>query len=203
MNWLKTGGPLMYALLVMSIIGLAVVIERLIYFKSNESGNFNKVRGQVKSHVEKKEIKEAIVVLNGNKSAASRVVKEVLAYWYRSNTDNINSLEEKAKEAGLAQLPGLERNMWLLGIVAHASPLLGLLGTVTGMITAFNAVAVHGTGDPAVLANGISEALLTTAGGLFVAIPALILYNFLNKKIDDAINDMEKISTEVINYFRS
>ena len=87
-------------------------------------------------------------------------------------------------------------------MVAHVTPLLGLLGTVTGMIKAFQAVAIHGTGDAAVLAEGISEALFTTAGGLFVAIPAMIIYNYYNKKIDNTINDMEKASTEVINYFR-
>ena len=66
----------------------------------------------------------------------------------------------------------------------------------------FQAVAVHGTGDASILAEGISEALFTTAGGLFVAIPALIIYNYYNKKIDNIITDMEKGSTEVINYFR-
>ena len=70
------------------------------------------------------------------------------------------------------------------------------------MIKAFQAVAIHGTGDAKILASGISEALFTTAGGLFVAIPALIIYNYYNRKIDEIINDMEKGSTEVINYFR-
>ncbi len=92
--------------------------------------------------------------------------------------------------------------MWLLSVVAHTTPLIGLLGTVTGMIKAFQAVSLHGTGDASVLASGISQALLTTAGGLFVAIPSIILYNYFNKKIDDQINDMEKGSAELINYFR-
>ena len=70
------------------------------------------------------------------------------------------------------------------------------------MIKAFQAVALHGTGDPAVLANGISEALFTTAGGLFVAIPALIFYNYFNKKIDRIIGDMEITTTELINHYR-
>ena len=72
--------------------------------------------------------------------------------------------------------------MWLLSLAANASPLLGLLGTVTGMITAFNSIALNGTGDAGVLAKGISEALYTTAGGLIVAIPCMIFYNYFNKK---------------------
>ena len=130
------------------------------------------------------------------------VLKEVLSFWNKTNTTNIVTLEEKAREAALSQIPLLERNMWLLSIVAHTTPLIGLLGTVTGMIKAFQAVAIHGTGDAKILASGISEALFTTAGGLFVAIPALIIYNYYNRKIDEIINDMEKGSTEVINYFR-
>ena len=95
-----------------------------------------------------------------------------------------------------------ERNMWLLSLAANASPLLGLLGTVTGMITAFNSIALNGTGDAGILAKGISEALYTTAGGLFVAIPCMIFYNYFNKRIDLVVADIEKTCTELLNYFR-
>ncbi|MGL5054860.1 MAG: MotA/TolQ/ExbB proton channel family protein [Fusobacteriaceae bacterium] len=202
MQWMRNGGPLMYFILMMSIAGLTAAIERFLYFRLNEGGNFSKIKNNVKQHIERKEIKEAIIILNGNKNASSRVIKDVLTYWYRTNTTNLVSIEEKAKESMLAQMPALEKNMWILSLVAHATPLLGLLGTVTGMMAAFSAVALHGTGDPAVLASGISEALITTAGGLFVAIPALVIYNYFNKKIDDSISEMEKSATEMINFFR-
>lgn len=114
----------------------------------------------------------------------------------------MEALEEKGKEVAIQQLRYLERNMWLISVAAHVAPLVGLLGTVTGMIKAFQAVALYGTGDPAVLAKGISEALYTTAGGLFVAIPAMILYNYYNKKIDSIVSDIEQSSTELLNYFR-
>ena len=100
------------------------------------------------------------------------------------------------------QIKLLERNMWLLSLAANASPLLGLLGTVTGMITAFNSIALNGTGDAGILAKGISEALYTTAGGLFVAIPCMIFYNYFNKRIDLVVADIEKTCTELLNYFR-
>ncbi|MGL4980481.1 MAG: MotA/TolQ/ExbB proton channel family protein [Fusobacteriaceae bacterium] len=202
MHWIKAGGPLMIAIFIMAVVGLTIIVERTIYFKLNEKGNMSKIKTAIKQHIEKSEIKEAIILLNSNKSSTAKVIKEILTFWYRTNTTNITSLEEKAKEAMLVQLPLLERRMWVLSVVAHVTPLLGLLGTVTGMIQAFQAVAAHGTGDPAILAGGISEALLTTAGGLFVAIPALICYNYLDKKIDFTIGEMEKYSTEFINFFR-
>ncbi len=164
--------------------------------------NQNKVREILRKYIEEDNLKGAIGYLSNSQSSTGLVLKEILSFWNKTNTTNIVTLEEKAREAALSQIPLLERNMWLLSIVAHTTPLIGLLGTVTGMIKAFQAVALHGTGDAKILASGISEALFTTAGGLFVAIPALIIYNYYNRRIDEVINDMEKGSTEVINYFR-
>ncbi|MBC2850500.1 MotA/TolQ/ExbB proton channel family protein [Cetobacterium sp. 8H] len=202
MYWLVNGGILMYFIVFMSILGVYVIIERAIYFKTNENVDMSRIRPILRQAIEKNDIKGAITSLGIQKSSTSKVLKEVLIYWYKTRSSNVETLEEKAREIALAQIPRLERNMWLLSVVAHTTPLIGLLGTVTGMIKAFQAVSLHGTGDPSVLASGISQALLTTAGGLFVAIPSIIFYNYFNKKIDDQINDMEKGSAELINYFR-
>ena len=147
-------------------------------------------------------IKEAIIYFNSNKSSTSSVLKDILVYGYKENKESLSALEEKGKEKAIEQIKLLERNMWLLSMAAHTSPLLGLLGTVTGMITAFNSISVNGTGDAAVLAKGISEALYTTAGGLIVAIPCMMFYNYFNKRIDLIVSDIEKTSTELLNYFR-
>lgn len=202
MYWLKSGGILMYPILLMSILGVYVILERFIYFYKNENEKISETKELLEKAIEKKDIKNAVTELTLKKNSTAKVMKEILVYWYKTGTKNVESLEEKAKEVILEQIPKLERNMWLLGVVAHTTPLIGLLGTVTGMIQAFRAVSENGTGDPTVLANGISQALLTTAGGLMVAIPTMIFYNYFNKKIDDKINDMEKSSTEMINYFR-
>lgn len=202
MYWIKNGGFLMYFILLMSVLGTGVIIERFIYFRTKEKNNFSYIKPVLRKYIEEDNVKGAIGYLSNSKSSTGMVLKEVLSFWNKTNTTNIVTLEEKAREAALSQIPLLERNMWLLSIVAHTTPLIGLLGTVTGMIKAFQAVAIHGTGDAKILASGISEALFTTAGGLFVAIPALIIYNYYNRKIDEIINDMEKGSTEVINYFR-
>ena len=202
MYWIEKGGILMYFIACMSILGTTVIIERFFYFILSERNRFDDIRDKFQKYLEENDIKGAIEFLGNSKSASGRVVKDVLAIWTKTKTANITTLEEKARESALSEISRLEKNMWVLSMVAHVTPLLGLLGTVTGMIKAFQAVAIHGTGDAAVLAEGISEALFTTAGGLFVAIPAMIIYNYYNKKIDNTINDMEKASTEVINYFR-
>lgn len=202
MEILRAGGVLMYVILFFGIIGLYAILERFFYFMLRERNNYSKLPSEVKLLLNKGEIKEAIVFLNNNKSSTSSVLKEILVYGYKENKESLSSLEEKGKEKAIEQIKYLERNMWLISMVAHTSPLLGLLGTVTGMIKAFQAISVHGTGDASVLALGISEALYTTAGGLIVAIPSMIIYNYFNKKIDLIISDIEKTCTELLNSFR-
>ena len=202
MSILKAGGILMYIILFFGVIGVYAILERFFYFNLKERNNFSKLPSEVKLMLNKGEIKESIVFLNSNKSSTSSVLKEILVYGYKENKESLASLEEKGKEKAIEQMKHLERNMWLLSMVAHTSPLLGLLGTVTGMIKAFQSISIHGTGDAGILALGISEALYTTAGGLIVAIPCMIIYNYFNKKIDLIISDIEKTSTELLNCFR-
>ncbi len=202
MYWIKEGGVLMYLIALMSVIGVTVIIERFLYFSIHERKTFSDLRPKFHEFLDKQDVKGAVAYLKKSRSSSGKVVKEIIILWNRTKTENITTLEEKAKEAALREIASLERYMWLLSVVAHVTPLIGLLGTVTGMIKAFQAVALHGTGDAAILAEGISEALFTTAGGLIVAIPAVIIYNYYNKKIDNIVMDMEVASTEVINYFR-
>lgn len=202
MNIFESGGFLMYFIVFFGILGIYAILERFFYFILNERGNFSYMSKELKKMMEQSQIKQLIIYLNKNSSSTSTLLKEILIYGYKENKKTLESLEEKGKEVAILQIKKLERNMWLLNLVANTSPLLGLLGTVTGMIKAFNSIAKFGTGDPSILAKGISEALYTTAGGLMVAIPCMIFYNYFNKKIDLIISDMEKTSTELLNYFR-
>lgn len=197
-----SGGFMMYFILLFAIIGLYAILERFYYFTFKERENFEKLPAELKKYMDNALVKEAIVYLNRNKSSTAIVLKEVLIYGYKEKKETLTPLEEKAKEEAIKQIKNLERNMWILALVANTAPLLGLLGTVTGMIKAFNAIALHGTGDASILAKGISEALYTTASGLIVAIPTMIFYNYFNKKIDLIVNDIEKTSTELLNHFR-
>ncbi len=198
----KTGGILMYFIFFLGVIGLYAILERTFYFTFKERNNFAKIPSNIRNLIKDSQIKDAIIKLNSNKSSTSSVLKEILIYGYKENKESLSALEEKGREKAIEQIKLLERNMWLLSIAAHASPLLGLLGTVTGMIKAFQAIALHGTGDAGILAKGISEALYTTASGLIVAIPCMIFYNYFNRKIDLIVGDIEKTSTELINHFR-
>jgi len=101
---------------------------------------------------------------------------------------------ERVEDTGRHVVHELERFLNSLGTIASISPLLGLLGTVTGIIRAFNAVMLGGMGDPRMLAGGISEALITTAGGLAVAIPSFIAYRYLRGKVERIVVEMEKIA---------
>ncbi len=194
---LVKGGPLVYVILVFSIIGLTVIIERLIYFLKVEKGDYKKLREQLKGFVQKNDISGAKAVCSLSSNSVSRVLNVIL----ENAKQDRKVLEEKIKEVVLERITVLERFMWLLKITAHVTPLLGLLGTVTGMMKTFNVIASQGVGNPEMLAGGISEALITTATGLCVAIPALVLYNYFDRKIDNTISEMEKASVEFLNIF--
>ncbi len=190
-----SGGPLMYVILLFSIVGLTVIIERFIYFIFIEQGSYDKIKSEIKIYVERKDINGAKAVCSRYNTSVSRVIMVIL----ENIGDERDLLEEKIREVVLDEIPIMEKFMWLLGMAAHVTPLVGLLGTVTGMIKAFNVIAVQGVGKPEMLATGISEALITTASGLTVAIPAVIFYNYFNKKIDKKINEMEKAAVEFLN----
>ena len=203
MYYLTHGGFLMYFILFMSILGLTGIIERFFYFLKNEKHNIMELPKQIKTYLKENNIRAAIEFYHSEKSSTSSVLKSILIEIYKNPSISEIKLEEKGKERAMIQLQKLDKNMWLISLTAHLTPLLGLLGTVIGMIKAFQSVAMHGTGDPGALANGISEALFTTAGGLFVAIPALIFYNYYNKKIDKIVADIEINVTELINNYKN
>merc|ERR1711964_661524 len=108
-------------------------------------------------------------------------------------------INESFAEAGLTEIPELEANLVVLSTIAVVSPLFGLLGTVTGMINAFTTIALEGTGDPQALAGGISQALLTTAAGLTIAIPCLVFSQIFESWVSKFVLEIEQVSTEIVN----
>jgi biopolymer transport protein ExbB len=105
---------------------------------------------------------------------------------------------EAIEDAGRHVVHDLERYLGMLGTIAAVSPLLGLLGTVTGMIRTFKAITVAGVGDPTAMAGGIAEALITTAAGLIIAVPALMAYRYLRGRVDSLVIRMEKESLKLV-----
>lgn len=192
------GGMMMWLLGALSILGLGTILERTAYFLKNERDLKGDFKDQIITLVREGKEDEAIELCKKTNNSVSRTVKSILLA-YKYENDMYESKEKLMKEKALEQIENLEKRLSILGIVSFISPMAGLLGTVLGMIKSFKAIALEGAGDPNVVANGISEALVTTAAGLLIAIPAIIAYNFFNRKVDKIMMQIEKTSTALIN----
>lgn len=176
------GGSIIYILFFSSVIAFAVIFEKGYYYLKNEKG-FKK-----------------------NGSSSKNSVRNLIELLERETEKNAEidcfHAEELAREFILETHIKLEKRLWILALTANLSPLLGLFGTVTGMISAFQVIAVAGTGDPKLLAEGISKALITTAGGLAVAMPTAIFLNYFHNKNEELVTLMEKKTVEFLNKLR-
>lgn len=199
---IRYGGVISYLLFVGSIVALAVVLEKFYYYFKFEKQTkhiciktleLNMFKGECDSHCKPGKLNENSIVRLIALLLKEYKEQEVLDFYY---------LEERAREFTLETSLRLEKKLWILGIVTNLSPLLGLFGTVTGMISAFTVIASAGTGDQKLLADGISKALITTACGLGVAMPTAIFLNYFHKKSEELLTLMEKSSVEAINMLR-
>ncbi|MBU2514493.1 MotA/TolQ/ExbB proton channel family protein [bacterium] len=190
---ISKGGPLMIALLICSILSLAIIVERMIYLRRGRIINIDILR-EIEVAVKKRDFETALEWSEKEQSPMLKIAKVALINAGNSKEELKNYVEE----AGRMQILRLERFLTILHTIAVVSPLLGLLGTVTGMIHVFDTIVTHGTGNASVLAGGISEALITTASGLSIAIPTLIFYNFFAKKVENIITEMEHHSVTMV-----
>jgi biopolymer transport protein ExbB len=189
----QAGGWLMAPIIACSVIAVAIVLERLWTLQRKRVLPANLER-QVAQWIQNNELDAQRVQLLYQSSPLGQVLASGLAY--RHATRDV--LKEAVEDAGRHVVHELERFLNPLGTIAAISPLLGLLGTVSGMIRAFTAITSQGVGNPTVLAGGIAEALITTAAGLIVAIPALIAYRYLRGRIDALVVMIEKESIRFI-----
>jgi biopolymer transport protein ExbB len=192
------GGPLMYPILLCSVLALAIFFERLWSFFRMTRGNGNLV-AEVEDLVRKQRIDEAIIVCQRVGTPLARIVLGAL----RSNGRSREQIKTIVDEIGGRESAVFERYLGLLGTIATLTPLLGLLGTVLGMIRAFTVIATQGMGTPATLGGGISEALITTAAGLSVAIPTILLHKYLTSRLDRMILGMEERSMRLVDLLGS
>jgi biopolymer transport protein ExbB len=196
---IEMGGPLMYPILLCSIIFLAILIERLYHFRRAEIDTKEFIAG-IRNILKKKKIAEAISICDETPGPVAHIVKAGILKHDRPKEE----IKETIDDVGLHEIPRLEKNLNVLATVAHISPLLGLLGTVLGMISAFQKIqSESGRVNAADLAGGIWEALITTAAGLSVAIPAYVAYNYLVSRVNSLVLDMERSSTEVLDLLTS
>jgi biopolymer transport protein ExbB len=194
MDLLQKGGPILWIIIGLSFLAVVIVVERILYLKKIKVDE-EKLFLRVKAALEKGHFDEALFMCESNLSPITGIMKAAIEH----RDEEPYVLKETLKDAASQQTPLLEKNLSNLGTIAHISPLLGLLGTVTGNINAFGVLGSFGSvSDPSVLAKGISEALITTAAGLIVSIPAVIFYNFFITKINNILVEMENQVNDMI-----
>lgn len=198
--YLKVGGPLMWILFGLSILSLTIILERVVYFVFKEKNLKKTFKSEIIYAVSSKNMETAYKICDHEKNTIGATVKEFLIRF--DENGDFHHFDQLVKEIAMERVSLLEKRLYILGIVGYIAPMIGLLGTVTGMIHAFKNLATYGAGDPAVVANGISQALLTTAAGLSIAIPAIVVYNFLNKRIEKIEEDIDRVTTNLINVIR-
>lgn len=183
----------MIAILVASVVGLAAFVERLWALRRGRvvpSGT----RVELIDLVRQGRFEDALTVCRKDDTALTRVVEVVLEHRGKPRGE----VKELAEEVGKREAAELERFSGIVGMVASVAPLLGLLGTVWGMIQTFDVIQAQGLGQIGQLAGGISAALITTFGGLSVGIPALIAHRYLLSRIDDMVLELEEAALAVL-----
>ena len=187
------GGIFMYPIIFCSVVALAIFLERLWVLRRKHIiplDFINNVEGLLK----KQKLSEAVFLCQNDMSSIAKIFLAGL----RSTQKGMWLVKEAIEERGSREATILEKNVDILSTIANLTPLLGLLGTVSGMIKTFNAISVQGIGNPAPLAGGIAEALITTATGLCIAIPTLVCYRFLKDKASALIFEMEENSIRLV-----
>ena len=190
---IKSGGLLMIPIVICGIFATYIIIERCVYFSSV------KKRAMLKKNLDdaltRKDYSAAEAFCIAAGTPVAQVVQKALSCRSMQEAD----MREIVQTEMDSVVPKFEHNLTMLGTIANISTLLGLFGTVTGNIKAFGVLGEGGTmGNPAVLAGAIAEALMTTAGGLFVAIPSLILHSFFVNRVNHSVTKMQSHVTDVI-----
>ncbi|HEV7868240.1 MAG TPA: MotA/TolQ/ExbB proton channel family protein [Chthoniobacteraceae bacterium] len=178
------GGPIMWPLLATSLVALTVVLERVFFILRERLRRDPAVVEKIFASVENGDPERAITIGQGSKDFVARVLTFALSHREQSHTNAL------LRGAG-RELKRFNRGLSLLDTVITLAPLLGLLGTVTGMIRSFSLLGGEELGAPAAITGGIAEALIATAFGLLIAIIALLPFNFLNTKLEDARHEIE------------
>ncbi len=192
--WLKAGGPIMFPLFLLLLWAIILVVLKLFQFKGKHK-YIKDFYENVAAMLKKGEHDRALEYASKSHGVVAKVVKTCLKHskWNRS------SAEKAVREILVEESPELNKYLSTLGVIAGAAPMLGLLGTVTGMISLFEVITHYGTSDPKILAGGISEALITTQTGLSVAIPILLVHNFLRNQSNHIHAEMEKHAIRILN----
>ncbi|MCK5148840.1 MotA/TolQ/ExbB proton channel family protein [bacterium] len=195
---LQKGGIMMYPLLLTSVFGLAVFIERALFLRRRRI-----IREDVLSTIDQIQTAEdtdkALFAFKGQDGPFLNIIRTGLEKADRPRAEIKEAIEDKGRQ----EIRSLERGLVVLETIAGIAPLMGLLGTVIGMIKVFQVISEQGLGQTQALSVGISEALVTTVVGLSIAIPAFIAYNFFTHRTEDLVLEIEKHSAALLDRFHS
>jgi len=194
---MEQGGPVMWPLLAFSILGLAFAIERFFALRKAQI-NVNEFLAKIrKALMVNRSLRDAVKICEQYRGPVASIMKAGLLKFGQPKED----VEKTIENAALYEMGRLERGLNVLATTANVAPLLGFLGTVTGMINSFDALAKQGLSNPGAVAAGISEALITTATGLIIAIPIQLAYNYFMTKINKFVRDIETATNMLIETF--
>lgn len=199
LDFISKGGPILWVIMGLSLVALAIVIERLLYLK-RISIDEEKLFLRIKTSLMEGHFSEALAICDQNISPFSKLLKVGI-----ENREKPEYLQrELLKDAASLESVSLERGLTTLGTISNISTLLGLLGTVTGTMRAFGVLGKFGAvSDPAALASGVAEALITTAGGLVVAIPVIMIYNYFVSRINLIMTRLETQVNNLVSFISS
>jgi len=192
-GWIEAGGVMMIPIILASIVALAIIIERFVYLRQVRLDSdlfMEKIRRVLGAD----RVEEALSICKNTPGPIPGLIRAGIEE--RGGTKE--EIKEAIEEEATREMPALERYLPALGTIANISPLLGLLGTVLGMIKSTDVLATQGTANTVGLVGGISVALVTTAAGLVVAIPVLVAHNYFVHRINSLILEMEIRSTELV-----
>jgi len=196
-GWMQQGGVIMVILLMFSVVAVAVIVERFISLRRARI-NVNEFLMEIrKALMVKRSVRDAVKVCEDYRGPVASIMKAGLLKYGQPRED----VEKTIENAALYEMSRLEKFLVVLATIANVAPLLGFFGTVTGMIKSFDALAAAGLSNPGLVAIGIKEALYTTAGGLGVAIPVQLMYNFFMSRINRFVRDIETSTNMLLETF--
>ena len=193
MSLLMSGGPVLVAILLVSLYAVYLFFERFFKLRK-ERLDSDVLMGRVNAAVRERDLELALAACEQHGGPVARVLRAALLRLPYGRS----AVEAAFQEASLQEEQSLTRGLRPLAAIAQIAPMLGLLGTVTGMFLAFSETACQGTGNPSVLADGIGEALVTTAAGLIVAIPTVIGQNYLASRVDTILMEIDRRREELM-----
>jgi len=191
---LQTGGFTMYILLFCSVLSVTILLERIIYYRRRSRTKRVEFMKRIGRALKGGNVERAMEICKDTDAPFSDVVYSGLEFNGRTEKEISNAMEREIT----IETTRLERYTSIVGTIGNTAVYIGLFGTVLGIIRAFHDIAVAGTGGMAVVIGGVAEALVCTAAGLFVAIPAVIAFNYFTKRVEHFLNDMELCASELI-----